>query len=161
MREMERKDRWIKDIQRSVEADWKPMLVKVTYELYNPEVEKQVRFFNGTCVKYYAIQNMDLTEGMPDSVTLKKYREEILDEMLGYDVHLINRTVHRRKSTTDFKSVEAWNEFLNTLQETLFDNAGYEFPDSKQFWELAEVHGYEEAERISIENLQKKLRLKK
>lgn len=160
IREVQRKDQWIRNLQQTIEADWKPLLVKLTYELFNPEVEKQIRFFNGTCVKYYAIQNMDMLVGVPDSKTLKIYREEILDEMLGYDLHLVHRTIRQRKSTTDFKSVEAWNKFLNLLQETLFDSAGYIFPDSKEFWELVEEHGHEEAERISIENLQRILKAK-
>lgn len=154
VREMERKDRWIKEVQKTVEADWKPQYIKVTYEVHNPEIERQRRFFNGTCVKYYAIQNENMLIGTPDTETLKKYRETILDEMLGYDLALVNRTVRRRKSTSDFKSVQAWNKFLNTLEETIFDSAGYEFPDSKEFWELVKEHGYEQAERISIEKLQ-------
>ena len=160
VRELERKDRWIKDIQRTVEADYKPLLIKVTYEMFNPEIERQRRFFNGTCVKYYAIQNEDMTVGVPANDLLKKYREQILDEMLGYDLHLVNRVVRRRKSTSDFKTVSAWNKFLNLLQETLFDDAGYEFPDSKEFWELVKQHGYDEAERISLERLQATMKRK-
>lgn len=159
-RELERKDRWVKEVQRGVEADYKPEYIKVTYELHNPEIERQRRFFNGTCVKYYAIQNENMLEGVPDSPTLKKYRETILDEMIGYDLHLVKKVVRRRKSTSDFQSVQAWNKFLNTLEETIFDSAGYEFPDSKDFWELVKEHGYEQAERISIERLQAKMKAK-
>ena len=158
--ELERKDRWVKEVQKEVEADWKPLYIKTTYELHNPEIERQRRFFNGTCVKYYAIQNMDMHAGVPDNETIKKYREQLLDEMLGYDLVLVNRTVRRRKSTSDFKSVQAWNKFLNTLEETIFDNAGFEFPDSKEFWDLVKEHGYDQAERISIERLQTNLQRK-
>lgn len=158
--ELERKERWIKELQKTVEADYKPLMIKLTYELHNPEVEKQSRFFNGTCVKYYAIQDMDLNDGRPDSKSLKMYRELILDEMLGFDLQLVDRVVRRRKSTSDFQSVQDWNKFLNTLEETLFDSAGYEFPDSKSFWAMVDMLGYEEAERISIENLQKSLKKK-
>lgn len=159
-RELERKERWIKDVQRTVEADWKPLYVKVTYEMHDPEIERQRRFFNGTCIKYYAIQNEDMFEGQPSNELLKKYRIDILDQMLGYDVHLTNRIIRERKSTTDFKTVQAWNKFLNTLEETLFDDAGFDFPDSKEFWELVKKHGYDEAERISIETLQAKMKRK-
>ncbi len=159
-RELARKDNWVKEWQKTIEADFKPMTMKVTYEPFNPEIQRMSRFFNGTCVKYYAIQNMDMTEGIPDSNTIKRYREQILDEMLGYDLHLINKTVRRRKSTTDFKSVQAWNNFLSTLEETIFDAGGYTFPDSKEFWELVEKHGHDEAERISIDNLQRLIKAK-
>lgn len=151
--ELERKDRWVREVQKTVEAVWKPQIIRVTYELFNPEVARQLRFFNGTCIKYYAIQDMDLIGTVPDSVTLKRYREEILDEMLGYDLALVNRTVRRRKSTSDFKSVQAWNKFLNTLEETIFEDAGYKFPDSEEFWELVKEYGYEQAERMSLERL--------
>ncbi len=160
VRELERKDRWLKDVQKTVEADYKPLLVKVTYEVFDPEVERQRRFFNGTVVKYYAIQNEDMLTGVPANDLLKKYREQILDELLGYDLHLVNRVVRRRKSTSDLKTVTGWNKLINLCQETLFDSAGYEFPDSKEFWELVKQHGYDQAERISIERLQTNLKRK-
>ena len=147
-------------MQKSIEADWKPLVVKVLYEVFDPEVERQRRFFNGTCVKYYTIQNEHLTVGMPSNDLIKKYRETILDEMLGFELTLVGRTVRRRKSTSDFKSVQAWSKFLNTLEETLFDSAGFEFPDSEDFWKLVKEHGYEEAERISIERLQATMKTK-
>jgi hypothetical protein len=160
VRELERKDRYIKEVQKTVAAEWEPKYIKVTYEEHNPEIERQRRFFNGTCVKYYAIQNMDMFVGEPSNEIIKQYREQILDEMLGYDLALVNRVVRRRKSTTDFRSMQAWNKFLNLLEETLFDSAGYEFPDSKEFWDLVKLHGYDQAERISIEQLQAKMKRK-
>jgi len=158
--EIERKNRWIKDVQKSVEADYKPKMIRNTYEEFDPEIENQWKFFNGTCVLYYAIQNMDMTKGLPDSKTLNLYREQLLDEMLGYNVELIDRTVRKRKSTTDFRSVQKWNTFLGELKENIFDNAGYKFPDSKEFWELVGKVGYHEAKRISIEKLQTYLKSK-
>lgn len=160
-REIERKERWIKTMQRTVEAEWKPKIVKVTYKVFDPEIERQRRFFEGPVVKYYAIQNEDIVKAQPGTELLRRYRIDILDQMLGYDVHLHNRIIRERKSTTDFKDVQAWNKFLNTMEETIFAAAGYEFPDSKEFWDLVKKHGYEEAERISVEALQKKLVLKK
>lgn len=157
LKELERKDRWVKQLQKTVESEWKPIVMKVTYEPYDHDIVKQIRFFNGTVVKYYAIQDQDMTVGYPSSELIKQYREQILDEMLGYDVALVNRTVRRRRSTTDFRSVEAWYEFLNTVQETLFDSAGYEFPSSEEFWKLVEEVGYEQAENISIKQLQTRI----
>ena len=157
-KEVERKELWIKEVQKTVEADYKPKIIKTTYEIFDPEIDKQRRFFEGACVGYYAIQNMDMTTGTPDIETLKKYREEVLDFMLGYDYHTVNRVIHKRKSTVDFKTVQKWNTFLQTLEETLFDSAGYEFPDSEHFWEMAKAHGYEEAKRIVIEQLQSRLK---
>jgi len=101
---------------------------------------------------------MDLFEGKPDSETLGNYREELLDEMLGYNLHTTNKIIRKRKSTTDFKDVQAWNTFLKTVEETIFAIAGYEFPDSKNFWELSGKHGYDEAKRIAIEQLQARLK---
>ena len=91
---------------------------------------------------------------MPKSEVLKQYREEILDELLGYDKMLVTRTVRQRKSTTDFKTVQAWNKFIKLLEETLFEQAGYEFPESEEFWKLVKVHGYTEARKISLQQLQ-------
>ncbi len=158
--EIERKDNWIKEIQKTIEADWKPRIIKVIYEMFNPEIEKQRRFFEGAVIDYYAIQNSDILKGSPDTETHKKYREEILDEMLGYDFRTVNKIIRKRKSTTDFKTVQKWNTFLQTLEETLFDSAGYIFPDSENFWELTKKYGYDQAKRISIETLQAKLKKK-
>lgn len=157
-KELARKDEWLKSVQNMVEADYEPLIIKVVYEMYNPEVIKQQRFFNGTCVKYYAIQNMDMIEGTPDSKTMERYREEMLDEMLGYDFKTVNKVLRKRKSTSDFKTVQAWNTFLQTLEETLFENAGFDFPNSKEFWELAERYGYDSAEEIVIKKLQDKIK---
>jgi hypothetical protein len=159
--EIERKNRWVKDIQKTVEAEYKPKIIKTTYEEFNPEIENQWKFFNGTCVLYYAIQNMDCTgTSLPDNESLKMYRELLLDEVLGYDLKLVDRTIRKRKSTTDFRTVSRWNTFLKELQENVFDPAGYIFPDSKEFWELVKEVGYEQAKKISIEKLQSNLRSK-
>ena len=53
-----RKDTWIEEIEKRIQADWLPMMIEVTYRLVNPEVEKQRKFFNGPVVEYYAIQNV-------------------------------------------------------------------------------------------------------
>lgn len=158
--ELERKDNWIKEVQKTIEADWKPLIIKVSYEMFNPEIEDMRKFFEGACVSYYTIQNEDMTENYPNSALLKQYREDILDEMLGYDYQGAKKIHRMRKSTTDFKEVAMWNKFLKTLQETLFDSAGFEFPDSKEFWELVKVHGYEEAKKISVQKLQNLIKCK-
>ena len=151
--DIETKDRWLKEVQMTSESDWKPVTIKVTYEIYNPEIENLRRFFH-VCVEWYAIQNGDMVDELPKSAVLKQYREEILDELLGYDKMLVTRTVRQRKSTTDFKTVQAWNKFIKLLEETLFEQAGYEFPESEEFWKLVKVHGYTEARKISLQQLQ-------
>lgn len=158
--ELERKDAWIKEMQKMVESEWKPLIVKVVYEMFDPAIENQRKFFEGAVVPYYAIQNGDYKEEVPDSETLKQYREEILDEALGYDYHTVNKIIRKRDSTADFKTVAKWNKFLTTLDETLFANGGYEFPDSDHFWELTKKHGYDEAKVIAIEQLQARLKKK-
>lgn len=157
-RDVSRKDAWIAGLQKTVEADWKPLHIKVTYELFDPEVLQQMRFFNGVCVLYYAMQDLDMTEGEPDSRTIERYREDILDEMLGYDYQAVRKVLRKRKSTADFKSVQAWVNFLNTLEETIFESAGYEFPDSKEFLELEKEHGHEQARGIMIKKLQDRIK---
>lgn len=157
-KELERKEAWLKAVQASIPAEWTPKKVKVEYTIFNPEVEDQQKFFNGTVVTYYAIQNMGMAN--PDTTSLKQYREEILDEMLGYDYQTANKVLRKRKSTTEFDTVEAWNTFLNEVKETIFDNAGYEFPDSKQFWEWAKEHGYDEAKEIAKRTLWAKMQKK-
>lgn len=153
--ELERKDRWIKELQKTVEADFKPLIIKVLYEMFDPEVEDQRRFFEGVVVLYWLIQNKDIFTGVPDTDMLDKAREEILDETLGYDFQAISKIIRKRKSTKDFKIVQKWNTFLNTLRETIFDPEGYSFPDSEAFWLLVEEYGYEQAKKISIQELQR------
>lgn len=158
--ELERKDAWIKEMQKMVEADWKPLIVKVVYEMFDPAIENQRKFFEGAVVPYYAIQNGDYTVEVPDSATLRQYREEILDEMLGYDYQTVNKIVRKRDSTADFKTVQKWNNFLTMLDETLFANSGYEFPSSEDFWEKVKKYGYDEAKAIAVEQLQARLKKK-
>lgn len=152
--ELARKDEWIKEIQRTIPSDWEYEMVKVTYELFNPHIQDLQRFFNGTVVMYYAIQNEDMTEGEPSRELLEQYREEMLDELLGYDYKTVNKVVRKRKSTADFKSVQAWNNLVKLAQETLFENAGYEFPDSEAFWKLVTEIGYDNAKVESMKRLQ-------
>lgn len=156
--EVARKDEWIKSLQQTVEAPYKPLVIKVAYTVFNPETEEQRRFFEGACVEYYAIQNQDMTEGRPSRELIRQYREEILDEMRGYDYKTANKVIRRRKSTTDFKTVQAWHTFLQTLEETLFESAGYEFPDSKHFWELVKAHGHDQAKEIVVKQLQERMK---
>lgn len=156
--DVERKKNWFAEVQKTVEAPYKPKIVKITYEMFDPEVESQRRFFEGVVVAYYAIQQAD--GELPDSKVLKLYREQILDEMLGFNLNLISKTVRRRKSTTDFKSVQRWNAFLNTTKETIFDQAGYEFPDSDEFWQTEKQVGYDEAKRILTEGLVSRVKAK-
>lgn len=156
--DIKRKDEWIKAAQRTVRADWEPKFIKVTYEIVEQEVLNLQRFFS-VCVLYYAIQNEDGRE--PDYKLLAQYREMILDEALGYNLALAPRGKHapkvirKRRSTTEF-DVPQWTKFLKTIEETMFQEAGFDFPDSKVFWELAKAHGYEDAKRISVESLKKK-----
>lgn len=158
-RHIEIKNRWVEEVQKTVPADWQPKIIKVTYEEFDPEIEDQRKFFH-ICVRWYAIQNEDMVDNVPDWRMIKAYREEILDDMLGYEVQLITRKKRERKSTTDFKTVQAWYKFLKELEETKFESAGYFFPESESFWKLVSVYGYEKANEISIKELQKKIILK-
>lgn len=132
-------------------------MVRVTYELFNPEVIQQNRFFNGPVVDYFAIQSAEIRSGEVSRLTHNQYRETLLSDALGYEIELVGRKERRRKSTTDFKSVQRWHDFLETLRETVFEPNGYEFPDSEHFWELAKKHTYEQAKVIAIEQLQKRM----
>jgi len=154
-----RKDKFIADIQKTVQAEYEPKIIKVTYELVNPEIEKQRRFFH-TAIKFYAIQNEDMFEEEPSYELLRKYREELLDELLGYDVVLVTKTLRKRESTKDFKNVQQWNDLIRLFEETVFEKAGYYFPDSKKFWTLIEDENmsYEQADRIIKQRLQKTIK---
>lgn len=158
--ELDRKERWIESIQKTVKSEWEYQLIKVKYAFHNPEVDDMLSFFNGTVVLYYAIQNEDMITGTPHSSVLKNYREKILDEMLGYDVRLAKLVQRKRASMTEFKEVQQLFTFINMVKEELFDPSGYEFPDSEEYWKLVEKHGHVEAKRISIELLQKSLKRK-
>lgn len=156
-REVARKDEFIKTVQRSVKSDHEPVQIKVTYEIYNPDIEKLRSFFH-TCVKYYAIQNLDLVDREPTSEEFEQYREEILDELLGYDYQTVNKVVRKRPSTSDYKDTQPWLTLLQEMEETLFAQAGYDFPDSKRFWELVKLYGHSTANTISIKQLQSKIK---
>lgn len=152
-----RKDEWLKVLQRSIRKAGEIRIVKVTYELFNPEVDQQRKFFNGPVVDYYAIQSKEIMTGDVPNITHDMVRETLLSDALGYEVQLIDRKERRRKSTADFVSTQKWNDFLETLRETIFEPNGYEMPDSEAFWELAKKHGYEQAKIVSIEQLQRRI----
>lgn len=159
--EVRRKDEWVKGVQNEIAGPAETRQVKVSYEMHNPEIDKQRRYFNGPVVEYFTVQSTDALEHRPQSAELKQYRELLLFEMLGYDLELPDGKIHRqRKSTASFQSVQKWHTFLEELRETMFEPQGYEMPDSEQFWALAEKHGYDNAQAIAIEHLQKKLRHK-
>lgn len=151
-----RKNDWVKEIQKGIQAEWKPLIMRVTYRLVNPEVEQQRKFFNGPVVDYYAVQSGEILSGDVPREVHNQYRETILSEVLGYEVQLIDRVERRRKSTGDFMETQHWHDFLETLRETLFEPNGYEFPDSEAFWEMQKKHGYDQAKRIALEGLQKR-----
>lgn len=168
-----RKDAWLKEIQRTISpqkrarrdeklntADAPFRYVKVVYELFNPEVEQQRKFFNGPVVDYWTIQKKDLMSGEVPRIMHDRAREELLSDVLGYDVPMLTRTERRRKSSSDFTSTQKWHDFFETLRETEFDPNGYEFPDSEHFWDLAKKHGYETAHGIAIEQLRKRIQAK-
>jgi len=153
---LQRKEEWLKEIQRTIESDWRSRIVQVTYRLINPEVEQQRKFFNGPVIDYYTIQSAEILEGEVPRGMHDRYRETILSDVLGYQVELVGRTERRRKSTSDYTDTQQWHDFLETLRETMFEPNGYEFPDSEAFWEMEKKHGYDQAKKISIEGLQRR-----
>lgn len=155
-----RKDAWIKEIQRGIEADWKPVQIRVEYRIFNPEVEAQRKFFEGPVVEFYTIQTKEMLEGRPSKAQNDEVRETILSDALGYDVQLLGRTERRRTSTTDFTDTQRWHDFFEEIRETHFEPNGYEMPDSKAFWEMAEKIGYDKAKEESIKQLQARMRRK-
>jgi hypothetical protein len=157
--EIDRKDYWVKTVQSTVEADWKPKTIKVTYEEYDPDVNDQRKFLNGPVLEYWIIQSQELHDKKVDSHTKKLGRETLFDKALGYDVDILGGgTRRKRRSTADFTTTQQMHNFLETLRETEFEPNGYEFPDSAYFWELEGAYGYEKAKEIAIEKLQEKLR---
>ena len=156
---LERKEAWLNTIQALLKTK-ETKMIRVTYELFNPEIQQMQRFFNGAVIEYYAIQNEDMLIGRPTRLMIDMYRETILDDVLGYDVKLIDRITRRRKSTADFWSTQEWNDFLATLYETHFEPQGYEFPNSEEYWRIAEKAGEEQTRTIVIKQLQDRLRRK-
>lgn len=156
--EIERKDYWIKQVQSTVEADWKPKTVKVTYELYDPEVDQMRKFLNGPVVDWWIIQSQDILNGDVSPELHKIGRETLFDKTLGYDVEIIGGTTRKRGSTGDFTDVQKMHDFLEMLRETEFEPNGYEFPKSEDFWKLADAYGYDKAKKVSIELLQRRIR---
>lgn len=158
--ELERKDQWLRQVQAEVPADWKPTMIRVTYQIYNPEITQQRKFLEGPVVEYWLIQSQDLADHEPTPAEKKKARETLLDKVLGYDVELIDRTVRRRRTTTDFTETQQWHDFLETLRETEFEPNGYEFPDSEYFWQQVQAYGYEKAKGIVLTQLRDRLKAK-
>lgn len=154
---VKRKDDWLREVQKTVEAEWKPKMIKVTYRIHNPEVEQQRKFFNGPVVEYFLIQNREMIEGRPATQEKQRYREAILDDVLGYDIELIDRKVRRRKSTSEFTETQEWHDFLETVRETLFEPNGYEFPESEAFWKLSAEIGHDKAKEAIIDKLQERM----
>lgn len=152
-----RKDAWLKELQRTISKAGETRIVKVTYELFNPEVERVRKFFEGPVVDYWAIQNGDILSGEIPRLERTIARETLLSNTLGYDVQLVGRKERRRKSTSDFNSTQHWADFLETLRETEFDPQGYEFPDSEAFWDIAKKHGYDQSRGIAIEQLRHRI----
>lgn len=159
--DVDRKNEWIKTIQGETESEQQPKMIKTTYELFNPEIEQMMKFFNGPVIKYYAIQNDDLLEGEIEPERIIGYRKMILNEVLGYDIDLPDGTkLRERESTGDWKDTQEWYNFLETLKEGMFAEHGYEFPDSKFFNELKEKHGYAQAEKVVLQKLRDKMKTK-
>jgi len=158
--EMERKDHWIKEVQSTVEADWKPKTIRVVYEVYNPEVDRMRKFLNGPVVEYWIIQSQDILTGKIGVEIKKMGRETLFDKALGYDVEIVGGTARRRRSTSEFSEVQQMHDFLEMLRETEFEPNGYEFPDSEYFHEISKAYGYDKAKEIIEEGLQKRLRAK-
>lgn len=155
----ERKNEWIRGLQKTVEADYKPLIIEVTYRLKNREVERLRKFFEGPVVEYWLIQHSEHLDGRPENAMLKRARNTLLYNALGYEVELLDGTKHKeRTSTTDFTDTQEWTDFLETLRETEFEPNGYEMPDSKLFWELAEKHSYDQAREVVIKQLQDRMR---
>lgn len=132
----------------------------MTYELHNPAVARQRRYFNGPVIDFYIIQNENLLEGKPTTEQRKLYRETILFDTLGYTVELKDRKIEQRKSTSTFTDVQKWHTYLEELRETHFEPNGYEMPDTEQFWALEKKHGMQTAADITIHSLQRKLKQK-
>ncbi len=155
-----RKDAWLKEIQRSIEADEKFKTVEVTYRVVNRHIEQQRKFFNGPVVDYWTIQSQEILTGDVPRMLHDQARETLLSNVLGYNVQLLDRVERRRKSSADFTETQEWNDFLETLRETEFAPQGYEMPDSKGFLEMTEKYGYDQTRGMAIEQLQHRLRNK-
>lgn len=148
--DLARKEQWIEEQKKGIPSEWESKIVKVEYSIHDPAIADMFRFFNGTVVAYYAIQAKEITDGKPDQETLKACREEILQGVLGFEPRLAKVMGKKRTSTTEFVEVQQWSNFLNSVQEIVFDDAGYMFPDSKAFWKLTDLYGYDRAKEMSI-----------
>lgn len=157
---LRRKEAWVKETQRTISNVGEIRIIRVTYELFNPEVLQQQRFFNDSIIDYFAIQNGNILMGKVPKIIHDRYRETILSESLGYEVELVNGIERRRTSTKDFTNTQQWNDFFELLRETIFEPQGYEMPNSDEFWKIAEKYGYEKAKKISIDQLQKRIAAK-
>jgi hypothetical protein len=157
---LERKEEWIRQLQKTVKADWEPVTIKVIYKIHNREVEKQRKFFNGPVVEYWVIQKCELLDGRPTRALITRARETLLADALGYKIKLWDKEVTRRKSTAEFTDTQEWNDLFETLRETEFEPNGYEMPKSEDFWELSKAVGYDKAKDQMIEKLQGRIKKK-
>ncbi len=157
---VEKKDMWLKEVRNQAIGQATTIVVANEYRMANPEVEQVRKFFNGPVVEYYGIQNDDLFEGELTPARHKQYRKQILDELLGFNVELVDRTIRERKSTSDYTETQQWTDLIEEAKETLFEPNGYEIPESKTFWELSKQIGYDQAHTVLIKKLQDKLKAK-
>lgn len=152
--ELDKKEYWLAEVQATVPSEWQSKTVRVTYELYDIDVDKMRKFLNGPVIEYWIIQSQEIHSGEISPSIKKKGRETLFDRALGYDVQMIDGKARRRRSTADFTQVQEMHDFLEMLRETEFEPNGYEFPDSEQFWKMAEAYGYDRAKGEAIKALQ-------
>lgn len=157
---IQKKEEWIKANQRTISKPGEIRTIRLTYELFNPEVEDQRKFFNGPVVEYFAIQSGEIMSGELSKDIRDRYRESILSQILGYEVLLIEGKERRRTSTSEFTDTQQWHDFLERLRETLFEPEGYEMPISEEFWKLSQKYGYDRAKKISIDKLRERIKAK-
>jgi len=159
--DLKRKEDWVKAVQQEIAKPGETRLIKVKYEMHNPEIDRIMKFFNGPVIEYFVIQSTDMVEGRPEPAVLDQYREMLLLDALGYDTNLPDgRVIRQRKSTATFQSVQRWCNFLEEIKEIYFEPNGYEMPDSDEYHILEDGFGKDRATEICIERIQKKLMAK-
>lgn len=129
-----------------------------TLKVKEGELENMQRFFRGAVVPYYMRQSRDLWDdeipaGLAEECTIeiKKQVGFLRYDHTGHITDEVN-------SMTTFERVKDLVEFLNTIEEVVFNDQGYIFPDSKHFKELVKLKGREAASRQAIQELRQKVK---
>jgi len=150
LRAKERKTELRITAERDAIAKGRPIMIREVFEVIDGEIDKLRCFFEGAVTDYYHAQSRETP--MFTSSELTNDRDSMLEECFGYSVPMPGgEKKEYRQSSTEWRSVQDWNDRLAVIKETLFDPNDWVFPDSEIFWKLvARLDNDKESARLAF-----------